>query len=51
MPFINLKETLRIVSRSEWIAQPPEHVLAPLTLPAKHVIIAHTASEHCTTKV
>lgn len=42
---------LRIISRSEWIAQPPEHDLAKLELPATRVIVAHTATENCTTQV
>lgn len=33
---------LRIVSRSDWIAQPPEHELTKLEIPATRVIIAHT---------
>lgn len=51
VPFIDPKESLQIVSRSEWVAQPPENALAPMKLPAKYVIIAHTATENCTTKV
>ncbi|GAB0098253.1 Peptidoglycan recognition protein [Sergentomyia squamirostris] len=42
--------TLRLVSRSEWIAQPPNEDLVNLTLPSKRVIIAHTATEDCSTQ-
>uniref|UniRef100_A0A1L8E2U6 Putative peptidoglycan recognition protein lc n=1 Tax=Nyssomyia neivai TaxID=330878 RepID=A0A1L8E2U6_9DIPT len=42
--------TLRLVSRSEWIAQPPNEEIVNLTLPAHRVIIAHTATEDCETQ-
>lgn len=42
---------LRVVSRSDWIAQPPEHELEPLKLPVARVIIAHTATENCSAQV
>lgn len=42
---------LRVISRSEWLAQPPEHELDDLELPATRVIIAHTATEDCSTQV
>ncbi|XP_055689348.1 peptidoglycan-recognition protein LC-like isoform X2 [Lutzomyia longipalpis] len=42
--------TLRLVSRSEWIAQPPSEELVNLSLPAHRVIIAHTATEDCETQ-
>lgn len=41
---------LRIVTRNEWLAQPPKEVLTPLKLPVNRVIIAHTATEGCTTQ-
>ncbi|XP_059609203.1 peptidoglycan-recognition protein 1-like isoform X2 [Phlebotomus argentipes] len=43
-------ETLRLVSRSEWIAQPPNEEGVDLTLPTNRVIIAHTATEDCTSQ-
>lgn len=42
---------LRIVTRGDWIAQPPENELDKLVLPSERVIIAHTATENCTTQV
>lgn len=42
--------SLRFVSRSQWLAQPPEGNLSNLELPAKRVIIAHTATEDCLTQ-
>lgn len=41
---------LRIVTRNEWLAQPAKEVLTPLKLPVNRVIIAHTATEGCTTQ-
>ncbi|XP_052872610.1 peptidoglycan-recognition protein LC-like isoform X1 [Anopheles cruzii] len=41
---------LRLVTRTEWLAQPPREVLADLKLPVNNVIIAHTATEGCTTQ-
>lgn len=46
-----LGEPLKIVSRAEWHAQPPEHELERLELPSTRVIIAHTATENCSTQV
>lgn len=43
--------SLRFVSRSEWLAQPPNSDLNDLELPAKRIIIAHTATENCTNQV
>ncbi|XP_055380701.1 peptidoglycan-recognition protein LF-like [Condylostylus longicornis] len=43
-------QVLRLVSRSEWIAQPPNVDLINLTLPVHRVIIAHTATEPCETQ-
>nr|AYV99629.1 venom polypeptide [Dolopus genitalis] len=43
-------EILRLVSRDEWIAQPPSKELEPMQLPATKVIIAHTATEGCDTQ-
>ncbi|XP_052872614.1 peptidoglycan-recognition protein LC-like isoform X5 [Anopheles cruzii] len=42
---------LRLVTRTEWLAQPPREVLADLKLPVNNVIIAHTATEGCTTQL
>lgn len=46
----NRTATLRIVSRDEWIAQPPNNPLAPLELPSLMVIITHTATDFCNTQ-
>ncbi|XP_037906725.1 peptidoglycan-recognition protein LC isoform X2 [Hermetia illucens] len=40
-------KVLRMVSRAEWVAQPPRNTLNDLELPARRVIIAHTATEGC----
>ncbi|XP_037045309.1 peptidoglycan-recognition protein LC-like isoform X1 [Bradysia coprophila] len=40
--------SLRYVTRSEWLAQPPNSNLNNLELPSQRVIIAHTATENCT---
>lgn len=42
--------SLRIVTRDEWIAQPPSNPLTDLQLPVSRVIIAHTAAEGCQTQ-
>lgn len=47
----NINELLKIVSREEWGARPPQGELTKLELPSTRVIIAHTASENCTTQV
>ncbi|XP_041986748.1 peptidoglycan-recognition protein LC-like isoform X1 [Aricia agestis] len=49
-PLIIAPDVLRIVSRTEWLAQPVEKELTKLTLPAPWVIIAHTATESCYTQ-
>uniref|UniRef100_A0A182JZX7 Peptidoglycan-recognition protein n=1 Tax=Anopheles christyi TaxID=43041 RepID=A0A182JZX7_9DIPT len=41
---------LRLVTRTEWLAQPPREELTDLKLPVNNVIIAHTATEGCTTQ-
>ncbi|XP_035905768.1 peptidoglycan-recognition protein LE-like isoform X2 [Anopheles stephensi] len=41
---------LRLVTRTEWLAQPPREELTDLKLPVHNVIIAHTATEGCTTQ-
>uniref|UniRef100_A0A9I3ES85 Peptidoglycan recognition protein family domain-containing protein n=1 Tax=Anopheles epiroticus TaxID=199890 RepID=A0A9I3ES85_9DIPT len=41
---------LRLVTRTEWLAQPPREELTDLKLPVGKVIIAHTATEGCTTQ-
>ncbi|GBP93660.1 Peptidoglycan-recognition protein LE [Eumeta japonica] len=47
VPFIIAPNHLRIVPRSEWLAQPPEAPLDVMTHPTPWVIIAHTAAEPC----
>lgn len=39
----------RIVTRNEWLAQPPRETLDLLQLPVQNVIIAHTGTEGCAT--
>jgi len=46
----NHTSTLRIVTRDEWIAQPPNNPLEKLVLPSLMVIITHTATDFCTTQ-
>ncbi|XP_055623049.1 peptidoglycan-recognition protein LC-like [Toxorhynchites rutilus septentrionalis] len=48
--FLPDPKPLRIVTRNEWLASPPKEELTPLTLPVSKVIIAHTATEGCTTQ-
>jgi len=43
-------KVLRLISRDEWLAQPPNNELTDLILPAKRVIITHTATEPCLTQ-
>lgn len=43
-------DAIRMVTRSEWLAQEPENELTPLRLPATRVIIAHTATESCSSQ-
>lgn len=38
---------LRMVSRIEWVAQPPINDTTPLVTPVSYVIIHHTATENC----
>ncbi|CRL00273.1 CLUMA_CG013546, isoform A [Clunio marinus] len=45
-----LGNVLRMISRDEWLAQPANNELSNLILPAKRVIIAHTATEPCDTQ-
>lgn len=42
---------MRFISRSQWLAQPPEADLFNLDLPSNRVIIAHTATENCSNQV
>lgn len=42
---------LEIVTRHEWLAQPPKKPLEKLKNPVPKAIIAHTATANCTTKV
>uniref|UniRef100_A0A1Q3FJ22 Putative peptidoglycan recognition protein-lc n=2 Tax=Culex tarsalis TaxID=7177 RepID=A0A1Q3FJ22_CULTA len=48
--FLPDAKPLRIVTRNEWLAQPPREKLDDLKLPVHKVIIAHTATEECTTQ-
>lgn len=48
--FLPDAKPLRIVTRNEWLAQPPRGKLDDLELPVHKVIIAHTATEECTTQ-
>lgn len=42
---------LRVITRKEWLAEPPSSELDKLNLPVSRVIIAHTATDNCTTLV
>lgn len=44
-------ESLRFISRSQWLAQPAEADLFDLDLPSNRLIIAHTATENCSNQV
>ncbi|KAK9885883.1 hypothetical protein WA026_013758 [Henosepilachna vigintioctopunctata] len=47
----NLKPTkLKMVSRLEWLAQPPIQPTDPLKTPVPYVIISHTATENCSSQ-
>lgn len=48
---VNTFIPLKIVSRLEWLAQPPENDLIPMRSSSIRVIIAHTATEDCMTQV
>uniref|UniRef100_A0A8D8B9R7 Peptidoglycan recognition protein n=1 Tax=Culex pipiens TaxID=7175 RepID=A0A8D8B9R7_CULPI len=43
-------KALRIVTRNEWLAQPPRERLDDLKLPVNKVIISHTTTEECKTQ-
>lgn len=45
---VSFPKKLKLISRIEWIAQPPLQEADNLTLPVPYVIIAHTATENCT---
>lgn len=47
---MTLTSKLRIIARSEWLAQPPIQTLASLVTPVSLVIIAHTATDNCTSQ-
>lgn len=49
--FLESECPLRIISRNDWTAQPPEENPIPLNLPVERVIIAHTNTTSCTTQV
>lgn len=40
-----------MVSRNEWTAQPPERDQIPLKLPVDRLVIAHTNTTSCNTRV
>lgn len=42
---------LRIVTRNEWLAQPPEGDVNDLDLPVSRVIITHSETENCVSQV
>lgn len=41
---------LKIISRVDWLAQPPLKPCTPLKTPVPYAIISHTATENCTTQ-
>lgn len=45
------EDSLKMISRNEWTAQPPELEPIPLNLPVDRMIIAHTNTTSCDTKV
>ncbi|KAF5283534.1 hypothetical protein FQA39_LY17314 [Lamprigera yunnana] len=45
---LTLPGKLKIISRKEWLAQPPSQSINRLVLPIPYVIISHTATENCT---
>ncbi|XP_038216566.1 peptidoglycan-recognition protein SA-like isoform X2 [Zerene cesonia] len=49
-PLLISPDYLRIVSRSDWLAQPVEAVLDKIRQPVPWVIITHTATETCETQ-
>lgn len=49
--FAPKSKALRIVTRNEWLAQPPRERLDDLKLPVNKVIISHTTTEECNTQV
>ncbi|CAH2227777.1 jg22993, partial [Pararge aegeria aegeria] len=49
-PLLIAPDHLRIVSRTDWLAQPVEGELTKLNQPAPWVIITHTATESCHTQ-
>ncbi|CAB3225789.1 unnamed protein product [Arctia plantaginis] len=49
-PLIIAPDHLRIVSRTDWLAQPVEDKLDKIKQPVPWVIISHTATESCTTQ-
>ncbi|CAG5007211.1 unnamed protein product [Parnassius apollo] len=49
-PLLIAPDHLRIVSRTDWLAQPVEAVLDKIVQPVPWVIITHTATESCSTQ-
>lgn len=44
---LTLPGKLKIISRKEWLAQPPVEKINQLVLPVPYVVISHTATEDC----
>lgn len=44
------QRVLRMISRKDWLAQPPNNVLDDLEIPVNRIIITHTATEMCETQ-
>lgn len=42
---------MHVITRKEWLAEPPSSELEKLELPVSRVIIAHTGTDNCTTLV
>ncbi|EFA01280.1 Peptidoglycan-recognition protein LE-like Protein [Tribolium castaneum] len=47
---LTLPPKLKLVSRLEWLAQPPVQPANPLAVPVPYVIILHTATENCSSQ-
>lgn len=50
VPENEVSEYLGMILREEWVAQPPNKPLDDLETPVPRVIIAHTATQNCSTK-
>jgi N-acetylmuramoyl-L-alanine amidase len=47
---LSLSDDFTLITRSEWLAQPPQKTATPLQLPVPYVIIHHTATERCSSR-